>query len=74
MLVLVIALDLAFFLLLFYGLRWLRNKIPKYRNLVSFFLELFSAYSASFMLDILIKTSLGELTFGNTLVPLQDLI
>jgi hypothetical protein len=42
---------------------------PKSRNLVSFLVACLSAYSASFVFDMIVKACIGDIPYGNIIAP-----
>jgi hypothetical protein len=57
-------------LTLFIVLRWVHRKHPKWRTSAAFIVEVGSAYSASFVFDMLLQSAVGNLDFGNVVGPL----
>lgn len=61
------------YLLVFFGLlRWAKNKRPRWKNVCAFLVELGSAYSISFALDMLARSAIGDLPFQNTILPISS--
>jgi tetratricopeptide (TPR) repeat protein len=64
-----IAVLIAAFTVLWVFLGWICEKHPKWRNFTGFMVELGSAYSASFVFDMLTQVGIGRLQFGGVITP-----
>jgi len=62
--------NLVVFLVLFRFLEWIKNKRPRLKNICSFLVELGSAYSLSFALDLVARSAVGELQSQKTILPI----
>ena len=64
-----ILLNFLIFGSLFLFLRWVCTQSATWRNVTAFVVELGSAYSASFVFDMLAQTITGSLQFDNVVAP-----
>ncbi|MBF0571844.1 MAG: hypothetical protein HQL12_08250 [Candidatus Omnitrophica bacterium] len=64
-----ILINLVIFGSLFLFLRWVCTQSATWRNVTAFVVELGSAYSASFVFDMLVQAITGRLQFDNVVAP-----